>query len=190
MEYLFVRTRFFVQLENFSPIWRRHNYRWKARNFGLCSALMAIEQWGFFSVPLILWYGASVYNGHLWGTHDTHTYCRVISSGTVTMCFYDLGLSRVRFEYPTFHLRGQRCKPLRHRWCPSWLPLMVTKEMMQWLLKNKRESICFYISWHFWRRKAEEIVHHIRILILLSFGLKLMKINGNDIVRSTIFLWN
>ena len=24
-----------------------------------------IEQWGFFSVPHLLWHGASVYNGHL-----------------------------------------------------------------------------------------------------------------------------
>ena len=30
--------------------------------FYLCSALMAIEQWGFFSVPHLLWHGASVYN--------------------------------------------------------------------------------------------------------------------------------
>ena len=36
-------------------------------NFALCSALMAIEQWGFFSVPCLLWQGASVYNGHLRG---------------------------------------------------------------------------------------------------------------------------
>ena len=28
---------------------------------------MAIEQWGFLSVPLLLWHGASVYNGHLRG---------------------------------------------------------------------------------------------------------------------------
>ena len=26
---------------------------------------MAIEQWGFSSVPLLLWHEASVYNGHL-----------------------------------------------------------------------------------------------------------------------------
>ena len=32
----------------------------------------------------------------------------------------------------------------------------------------------------------KKIDHRIRILILLSFGLKLTKINGNDIVRSTI----
>ena len=38
-------------------------------NFDLCSALMhmAIEQWGFISVPHLLWHGASVYNGHLRG---------------------------------------------------------------------------------------------------------------------------
>ena len=33
----------------------------------LCSALMAIEQWGFFSVPHLMGDGASVYNGHLGG---------------------------------------------------------------------------------------------------------------------------
>ena len=39
----------------------------RAANFDLCSALMAIEQWGFSSMPHLLWYGTSVYNGHLWG---------------------------------------------------------------------------------------------------------------------------
>ena len=33
----------------------------------LCSALMTIEQWGFFSVPHLLWHGTSVCNGHLRG---------------------------------------------------------------------------------------------------------------------------
>ena len=33
----------------------------------LCSALITIEQWSFFSVSLVLWHGASVYNGHLRG---------------------------------------------------------------------------------------------------------------------------
>ena len=35
--------------------------------FDLCSALMAIDQWGFFSVSHLLWHGAYVYNGHLRG---------------------------------------------------------------------------------------------------------------------------
>ena len=55
---------FFVPLENFSLIWGRHHFRWKAANFDLCSALMAIEQWWFFSVSHLLWHRASVYNGH------------------------------------------------------------------------------------------------------------------------------
>ena len=64
---LFVWSEFFVPLENFSLIWRCHHYWWTAANFDLCWALMAIEQWGFFSVPHLLWHGASVYNGHLQG---------------------------------------------------------------------------------------------------------------------------
>ena len=34
-------------------------------NFDLCSALMAIEQRGFFGVPYLLWHGASVYTGQV-----------------------------------------------------------------------------------------------------------------------------
>ena len=78
-----------------------------------CSALMGIEQWGFLSVPHLLWHGASVYNGPK--TRDTHTYCRAFSNEAVTICFYDLGLSWLRFEHPTFNLRGERSYPLRHR---------------------------------------------------------------------------
>ena len=63
----FVCLGVFVPLENFSVIWRRHHCRWRAANFDLCSAHMAIEQWGFFRVPHLLWHGASVYNGHLRG---------------------------------------------------------------------------------------------------------------------------
>ena len=56
-----------VPLENVLLIWRRHHCRCRAANVYLCSALMAIEHWGFFSVPHLLWNGASVYNSHLWG---------------------------------------------------------------------------------------------------------------------------
>ena len=64
---LFVCLWLFVPLENFSLIYRRHHYRWRAANFQLCSALMAIEQWGFYSVPHLLWHGTFVFNGHLRG---------------------------------------------------------------------------------------------------------------------------
>ena len=56
-----------MPLENFSLIWRRHHYTWRASNLDLCSVLKPIEQWGFFSVPHLMWNGAFVYNGHLRG---------------------------------------------------------------------------------------------------------------------------
>ena len=58
---------FDIPLEKFSLVWRRHHYmyQWRASNFDLYSALMTIEQWGFFSVPHLLRHGASIYNGHL-----------------------------------------------------------------------------------------------------------------------------
>ena len=57
----------FVPLENFSLIWRRRHCRSRAANFDLCSTLMAYEQWVFFSVPHLLWHGATVYNGNFRG---------------------------------------------------------------------------------------------------------------------------
>ena len=81
MTILFVCLGVFVSLENFPLIRRRYLYRWRAANFDLCSALMAIEQWEFFSVPHLLWHGSSP------RTHDTHTYCRSFGSGAVTTCF-------------------------------------------------------------------------------------------------------
>ena len=79
-------------------------------------ALMATEQWRLFSMPHLLWHGASVYNGHLLGyrTRDIYTYCRAFSSGADTTCFYDLGLSRLGFEHPAFRFRGQCSNPVRH----------------------------------------------------------------------------
>ena len=63
---LYVCLGSIVLRENFSLILRRHHYRWRVAN-DLCLALMAIEQWGFFSVPHLLWHGTSVYNSHLRG---------------------------------------------------------------------------------------------------------------------------
>ena len=58
--FVFVRLGFFTHIETPS-------LSVKGSNFDLCWTLMAIEQWGFFSVPHLLWHGASVYNGHLRG---------------------------------------------------------------------------------------------------------------------------
>ena len=54
---------------------------------GLCSALMAIEQWRFFTVPHLLWHGTSVDNGH----HREpvrDTYCRPFGSGDVPCTYH------------------------------------------------------------------------------------------------------
>ena len=56
---------FFVPLEDFSLIWRRHYCWWRAAKFDLYSALMATKQWAFFSLPHLLRHGAYIYNGHL-----------------------------------------------------------------------------------------------------------------------------
>ena len=58
---------FFIPLESFSLIWRRHHCRWRAANFDLCSALMIIKQLGFFGVLHLLWHAAPIYNGHFRG---------------------------------------------------------------------------------------------------------------------------
>ena len=79
--------------KNFSLKWRRHHYG--KFYFDLCSALMVIGLWRFFSVPHLLWHGVSIYNGHLAPrTRDTHNFCRVFASGAVTTCFYDFDLLR------------------------------------------------------------------------------------------------
>ena len=80
---------------------RCHHCRWRAANFDLYSALMAIEQWGFLSVAHLLW--------HKWSsprTSDIHTYWRAFGRGAVTTCFYDLGPSPIGFKHPTFRMRG------------------------------------------------------------------------------------
>ena len=68
----------------YSLIWRRQHYRWSATNFGLYSAFMTIEKWGFFNVPHLLWHEPTLYNGHLLGTHDIQACCRAFSDVVVT----------------------------------------------------------------------------------------------------------
>ena len=104
---LFVCLGFIVPLENCSPIWRRHHCRWRAANFDLCSTLMAIEQWGFFSVQHLLVISEDPLHSHL-------------LTRAVTTCLYDSGMSRLGCEHPTFRLRDQRSNPLHHR-CRCYL---------------------------------------------------------------------
>ena len=114
--YLCVCLGFFVSDDNFSFIWRRYRYRWNVANLDLRSALMAIEQLGVLGVPHLLLHGTSVYNSHLRGLLTlTHVVERLAVDRSVTTCFYDLGLSRLGFEHPTFCIRGERSNRLSHR---------------------------------------------------------------------------
>ena len=54
-------------------------------------------------------------NGNFPRTRVTQTYCRVFRSGGVTTWYYDLGLSQMVFEHPTFRLQGERSNPLLRR---------------------------------------------------------------------------
>ena len=93
-----------------------HMEKWRTANFDLCSVIIAIEQWGFFSVhvPQTVKRGIRIYCSSP-KARDTHTYCRALSSGAVTTCFKDWGLSRLGFKHPTFRLRGEYSNQLRHR---------------------------------------------------------------------------
>ena len=53
---------------------------------------MAIEQWEFFNVSHLLRQGPTVYNDHPRGLLPG------FGSGAVTICIYDLGLSRPEIE--------------------------------------------------------------------------------------------
>ena len=107
---LFVCFGFIVPLDNFPLIRRRHHCRWKAANFDLWSAFIAFDQWGFFSVPNLLWHGASVYNGHL---RVPVTLTPIAERLPVELSLP--GLPRLGFQHATFRLRGERSNPLRHR---------------------------------------------------------------------------
>ena len=91
----FVCLFVWVQIKNFSLIWRRHHYRCRAANFDLYSALMAIEHWawGFFGVSH-LWQGAFIYNGRLRG-HVTlapvaERLAVELSPSLLRLCYVDL----------------------------------------------------------------------------------------------------
>ena len=84
------------QLENLSLIWRRYHYRWRA--------LMAIEQWGFYSVAHLLWHKASVYNDHLREPRTLSHFAERLAVELSLPAFYDSGLLRLGFVHPTFLL--------------------------------------------------------------------------------------
>jgi hypothetical protein len=58
---LFVYLLLCVPLKNFSLVWRRHHYRWRASKYRPTLALRAFEQGGIFIVPHLPWHGTFVF---------------------------------------------------------------------------------------------------------------------------------
>ena len=76
-------------------------------------ALMAIEQWGLQrATPTGT--RCIVYNGYLCGPVTLIPIAERLGVALSLPVFYDLRLSRLGFEHPTFRLWGQRSNPLRH----------------------------------------------------------------------------
>jgi hypothetical protein len=55
---------FYVSLKNFSLVWRRRHYRWRAAKFRLLLGAQAFEQWGIFIVPHQLWCWPRFFRSH------------------------------------------------------------------------------------------------------------------------------
>ena len=86
----------------------------------VCSALMAIEQWGFFSMSHLLWHGhpfIMVISEDPWQSHLMPS----IEQWSCHFLFKQLGLSRPEFKHPTFRLRSKHSNRLQHRLGSLWL---------------------------------------------------------------------
>ena len=106
----------------------------KAANVDLCLALMSIELWGFFSVPRLLWHETSDLNGHLRGPVTLTPIAERLAMELSLLAFYDLCLSWLGFEHPTFHLRG--VNSLTH--CATVAVILSTFLMLwSWFLKKR-----------------------------------------------------
>ena len=120
-------------------------FRWRAANFDLCSALMATEQWGFFCVPHLL---SSVYNGHLRGLVTlTPNAVRLQFS-----CHYHLGLSRLGFEYLTFHMRGERALNHCGRGCMYYCIVTKDTKHLLYSLKVKGGGMLIFLRRQWMKR--------------------------------------
>ena len=113
---LFVCLDFFVPLKNFLLIRKRYHYLWKLQILTYarhswplrseCS--LACHTYSDTGHPFIMVICEDPWHSHL-----------LPSSGAVTSCFYDLGLSRLVFEHPTLLLTGQcsnRLSRQRQQW--------------------------------------------------------------------------
>ena len=102
----------FVPLENL--IWRRTSPL-PVKGCKIWPILGTHGYWAVrvFSVPHSQWHGASVYNGLIRGPVTLTAIAELLAeelSLPVNTCFYDLRLSRLRFQHHTFCVRGE-CAP-------------------------------------------------------------------------------
>ena len=103
---LFVCSGFFVTLENFSLTITSEGLQILTYSAHMASeGSLACHTFCNTGHPFIM-----VISEDPW----THTYCQAFASAAVTTCFYDLCLSRLGFELPTFRLRGERSNRLRY----------------------------------------------------------------------------
>ena len=123
--------RLFTHMEGFK-IWPR------------LAKIMAIAQWGFFSVPYLLWEGSSLYNGHLLGPVTLTPVDGVLCSGAVTTCLNDLTSVATGNRTPISRMRGKHSEPY-------W-----------WFLKNHMANYNLY-PWLYSTNKLVITVMHIHI---------------------------
>ena len=97
-----------VPLENCSLIWRLQYYRLRAAKFELCSALMVNKQGGFLQLATPIGTRGIPINGHLRGPMTRTPIAERLAVDMSEPGFFYLGLLRMRFEHPTFRLRGKR----------------------------------------------------------------------------------
>ena len=138
---------FYVQLGNFSLMWRQHHYRWRASIFLLYSTLMAIEHWGLFSLPHLLYHGTSVYNGHLRGPISITSaveHLEVELPLPVYIWLWSVSTAW-GFEHPTFPMRGERLTD-----CATAAVHYVRNKIFDWFLRKDisttRMLVVFHIS--------------------------------------------
>ena len=95
-QYFIKYLRLFFSRGVFENFWRHCHFRSRAANFDLCSAFMAIEQWGIFNVPHLLWHEPTfimVISVDPWLSHVVE--CLAIE---LSLCFNYLGMSRPGIE--------------------------------------------------------------------------------------------
>ena len=98
----------FMSHSFFSLIWRPNHYRC---NFYIYLVHITIVQWRFFSVPRLMRHGNLFIMVISEDTWHSHLYCWL---------FYDLGLSRLGFEHPTFSLRSTATMKLSREYVMQW----------------------------------------------------------------------